>query len=452
MTVPNRMTAPDTATTVGPALPARQSDWAAAVQSDPVLLGDIARAVGGPFHVIDPERFAANLDAFRAALRAAGVEGRIYFGKKANKAGAWLDACARRDGGVDVASAPELVHALGHGVRGRDIVVTGPAKSTELLWLAARHECLIAIDDLDELERLIGVGVAARVLLRVLPPTGPNSRFGLDPGQLGRALDRCVQAREGITMDGFSFHLDGYLPRPRAELANELIDRCLDARARGLAATAIDIGGGFACDYVDSADGRRCQQDYSDEWFHAAKRFTRFYPYHQTPAGADMLTAILEQVGPRFAQTSIRLLCEPGRALLDQAGFSVFPVQGCKARGDHFAVTVAGLSMSVSEQWKGSEFLPDPLLWPAGPTGDRATGQGPIAAFIAGSSCLEYDVLTWRKITFERPPRYGDLIVYPNTAGYQMDKNESGFHQLPLPPKVRVHTRDGRYTWSIDSH
>ncbi|MFF3569633.1 alanine racemase [Nocardia jiangxiensis] len=445
MTASNQITAPN----IGPALAARQSEWASAVQADPTLLGDIAHAVGGPFHVIDPGRFAANLDAFRAALRAAGVQGRIYFGKKANKAGAWLDECARHDGGVDVASAPELVHALGHGVRGREIVVTGPAKSTELLWLAARHECLIAIDDLDELERLVDVGVAARILLRVLPPTGPNSRFGLDPEQLDRALERCVQVREHITMDGFSFHLDGYLPQPRADLANELIDRCLDARARGLAATAIDIGGGFACEYVDPEDWRRFQHDYSDEWFHAAKQFNRFYPYHQAPVGADMLTAVLERVGSRFVETGTRLLCEPGRALLDQAGFTVFPVQGCKARGEHFAVTVGGLSMSISEQWKGSEFLPDPLLWPAG---DSAADDGPIAAFIGGSSCLEYDVLTWRKIAFERAPRYGDLIVYPNTAGYQMDKNESGFHQLPLPPKVRIHTRDGRYTWSIDSH
>ncbi|WP_038550592.1 alanine racemase [Nocardia nova] len=438
-----------TASRIGPTLAAHQSDWAVSVQSDPVLLGDIAAAIGGPFHVIDPGRFAANLDSFRTALRAARVGGRIYFGKKANKAGAWLDACATHDGGVDVASAPELVHALGHGVRGTDIVVTGPAKSNELLWLAARHDCLITIDDPDELERLVAVGIPARVLLRVLPPTGPDSRFGMDAHQLGRALDRCVQLRADITMDGFSFHLDGYLPGPRAALANELIDRCLAARASGLAATAIDIGGGFACDYVDSADWQHFQDAYSDGWFHAGKQFTRFYPYHQAPAGADMLTAVLDRVGPRFAATGTRLLCEPGRALLDQAGFSVFPVQGCKQRGDHAVVTVGGLSMSVSEQWKGSEFLPDPMLWRPAPTGEN---DAPVAAFVAGASCLEYDVLTWRKITFPRRPRYGDLIVYPNTAGYQMDKNESRFHQLPLPPKVRVHTRDDRRTWSVDAN
>ena len=39
---------------------------------------------------------------------------------------------------------------------------------------------------------------------------------------------------------------------------------------------------------------------------------------------------------------------------------------------------------------------------------------------------------------FPRRPRIGDLLVYPNTAGYQMDSNESRFHDLALPPKVVI--------------
>nr|WP_238847467.1 alanine racemase [Nocardia arthritidis] len=436
-----------TVSATGPALPAIQSDWALRAQADPRLLADIARAVSGPFHVINPDGFGDNLAAFKAALGAAGVDGQIYYGKKANKAGAWLDECARYDGGVDVASAPELIHALAHGIRGEDIVVTGAAKADRLLWLASRHRCLIAIDSLDELDRLIDIGVRVRILLRVLPEADPDSRFGLDPEQLARAVDRCAQALDTVTMDGFSFHLNGYQVAPRVELADRLVDACVAARARGLAATSISIGGGFACSYLESADWQRFRDGYRPDWFHSGIRFAKFYPYHQSPAGARMLAAILGEVGRRFAATSTRLLCEPGRALLDQAGFSVFPVQGFKWRGDHGVVTVAGLSMSLSEQWKGSEFLPEPILWQA-----NSDTDSPVTAFVGGASCLEYDVLTWRKITFPRPPRHGDLLIYPNTAGYQMDKNESEFHQLPLPPKVRLREHDGRYVWTLDTN
>ena len=101
-------------------------------------------------------------------------------------------------------------------------------------------------------------------------------------------------------------------------------------------------------------------------------------------------------------------------------------------------ITVDGLSMSLSEQWKGSEFLPDPVLWPAAPAVEPEHPGEPVRACVGGASCLEYDMLTWRKVPFPRAARAGDLLVYPNTAGYQMDKNESRFHDLPLPARFLV--------------
>ncbi|EUA27842.1 diaminopimelate decarboxylase domain protein [Mycobacterium xenopi 4042] len=45
-------------------------------------------------------------------------------------------------------------------------------------------------------------------------------------------------------------------------------------------------------------------------------------------------------------------------------------------------------------------------------------------------------MLTWRKVVLPHEPRHGDMLIYPNTAGYQMDKNESQFHDLPLPRRL----------------
>jgi diaminopimelate decarboxylase len=451
-----------TASTIS--LPAIEPPWARQARADPHLLGDIAHAVRGPFHVLHPARFSENLVAFTDALIAAGVTGQVYFGKKANRSECWLTACAEIDAGVDVASVPELVHALGCGVRGEDLVVTGAAKSEELLWLAGRHRCLLAVDALDELERVVAVAGssgALRILLRVLPEVNPHSRFGFGAAELERALERCVQERDRVSMEGFSFHLNGYEVAPRATLASQLVERCVAARARGLVANSVSIGGGFAVSYLDSATWRRFHDDYRDSWFHGGKKFTQFYPYHQSPTGAEMLSEILARrvddsypnLAAKFARTGTRLLLEPGRALLDGSGFTVFPVQGFKERGDYGIVTVAGLSASISEQWKGSEYLPDPMLWPieTGETGagEPVTGDS-VNACVGGASCLEYDMLTWRKVPFPRAPHYGDLLVYPNTAGYQMDKNETKFHQLPLPARVVVSRDGGRFHWRLD--
>ncbi|WP_031468966.1 alanine racemase [Sciscionella sediminilitoris] len=430
-------------------LPAVEPEWVERVRGPGGPLADMAHAVGGPFHVLHPARFAENAAGFRRVLAEHQVPGRVYFGKKANKSGCWLEECARTDTGVDVASVPEFAEALAHGIRGHEIVVTGAAKSDRLIWLAARHGALLAVDALDELDRVCALAETAgalRILLRVLPETNPHSRFGFTGDELDEAIRRCAAAGDALRMEGFSFHLNGYEVAPRAALAAELIERCRTARAAGLPADSISIGGGFAVDYLDARDWERFHREYADSWFHAEKKFTHFYPYHSEPTGARMLAAILDtdRLAAQLRETGTRLLLEPGRALLDGCGFTVFPVQGYKPRRDYGIVTVAGLSMSISEQWKGSEYLPDPVLWPESGTGE------PVSACVGGSSCLDYDMLSWRKIAFPRAPRNGDLLVYPNTAGYQMDKNETEFHQLPLPARIVVSTENEQTRWRIE--
>lgn len=171
------------------------------------LLPELAHAFGGPFHFLLPEAFDSNLRGMREALASAGVEGFVYFAKKANKAAVFAERAAAGGAGVDVASAGELREALGHGVRGEHLVVTGPAKDPALLHLAVRHGALIAVDALDELDALVGGVLAgrirpARILLRCLPPGQPHSRFGLSEPELATALDRCVRAGDALRMEG----------------------------------------------------------------------------------------------------------------------------------------------------------------------------------------------------------------------------------------------------------
>lgn len=437
-------------------LPANEPAWARRVRADPTLLADIAEAVGGPFHVVFPEQFTHNLAGFVDTLVDAGVEGAVYFGKKANKAACWPRAVAAANAGVDVASAAELAHALANGVRGEDVVVTGPSKTRDLMWLATRHRCLIAVDALDELDELIALcdeRHPTRILLRVLPPANQHSRFGFDDAELSVALDRCVAHQTRVTMAGFSCHLAGYSIAPRVWQACDLIDRCLAARAQGLAADCVSIGGGFAVDYVDAAAWQQFLAGYRDEWFHAGKTFSGFYPYSSEFAGAAMLSQLLasevasahRDLAAKLSATSTRLLVEPGRALLDGCGFTVFPVLGFKQHRTYGFVTVSGLSLSLSEQWFDSEYLPDPTLWP------HREGEDPVQGCVGGSSCLESDMVTWRRLRFHRVPRRGDLLIYPNTAGYQMDSNESEFHQLTVPPKVVVTDAGERLRWRLDS-
>ncbi|MBB4000711.1 hypothetical protein [Aureimonas pseudogalii] len=138
----------------------------------------------------------------------------------------------------------------------------------------------MAIDALDELDRAIAIAGderSLRILLRVLPPNSPHSRFGFCERDLQAALDRCDESRDQIAMEGFSFHLDGYAVAPRAEFAAALVKRCMEARERGFPVSAISIGGGFACSYVEEADWRAFLDGLDPSQFHSGKRFERFY-------------------------------------------------------------------------------------------------------------------------------------------------------------------------------
>jgi diaminopimelate decarboxylase len=442
-----------------PRLPARLKQPALGVLNDETaLLHELSAAIGGPYHLLFPERFDDAATAFTTVLGDADVAGRVYFAKKANKAACWVRRCAELGIGVDVASLGELRSALAHGVRGDALVVTGPAKREELHRLAILHGSLLVVDALDELERVVAVAGDlgdARILLRCRPRQGTPSRFGLDHAELPLALERCAQA-DTVRLEGFSFHLGGYDVQPRADLAGSLLGWCARAQALGLPAQAISIGGGFAVDYVDATAWQRFRSGLQPGLFHAERHFDGYYPYHSPVAGAAMLRAVLAAVPAGQAETlavllrraGIGLLCEPGRALLDQAGCTVFAVQGVKVHG-YGIVTADGTSLSLSEQWFNSEFLPDPILVPRD---DRAASGPPFAACVGGASCLECDLLTWRKVVFPTRPQPGDLLVYVNTAGYQMDSNESPFHDLPLPPKIVVERRDGAPRWRFDEH
>lgn len=439
----------------------------------PRLIADLVQGLGSTLHVVLPEVFSDTVKQFQKTLAVAGVEGFILFAKKANKARCFVERCPELGIGVDAASLQEAEQALGCGVPGPHIGITGPAKHSDLLRLALWQRCLVAIDSVDELQRFASLaaqtGCQGRLLLRQRPPSQPHSRFGMTPGECDEAMRICVAQPDAMALEGFAFHLSGYSAQARATSVNQMIDACTEAQRHGLTrCRTVNMGGGFAVRYVQEAHWLAFMARQQPAHYHAGKSFAEFYPYYCARHGAAMLADILACVPPgedatlaqRLKRHSIRLLLEPGRALLDHAGFTAFQVQGVKDRAaseGYGILTVGGTSFSVSEQWFNSEYLPDPLLLGdalpdgvyGGVDGGVDAGAG-YAACVGGASCLDSDMVTWRKLRFLRRPRVGDVLLYMNTAGYQMDSNESPFHDVPLPSKVVITLEQGTPRWRMD--
>ncbi|MDG4764928.1 alanine racemase [Solwaraspora sp. WMMD406] len=425
------------------------------------LLVDLLDGLGSPLHVVLPEVFEENVAALRQAFAETGAEVDILFAKKANKADCFVRSAAVLGVGIDAASTAELVKALAGGVPGHRIGISGPEKDDTLHALAVQHDCLVAIDSISELRRLAATARLARrqvrVLLRARTESQPTSRFGMAAAERDAAVDMCLELTEHVSFRGFSFHLNGYSPEERAAAANEMIEHCLDARRRGAhAAELVDIGGGLPMRYVDPGLWDEFVQQNEPGHYHPAKtsKGLYFYPYgglSPTQAARMIMSHPVdgdESLSAKAARHRIRFIVEPGRSLLDQAGFTMYRVQQVDDRRDtdgYAIVTVTGNSLNLCEQWFNTDYLPDPLLLSAQSVADEM-----FPASVAGSTCLENDMVTWRKIGFPRPVRPGDQLVYLNTAGYHSDFLESRFHDTALPLKAVLRLGDAAPRWRLD--
>ncbi len=425
---------------------------------------ELVKAHGAIVHFLLPEVFLENVYRFKKVLEELGLTSEMTYACKANKGEAFLEACAYSDIGVEVSSIYELRKALSHGIRGNQIGVSGPMKTPECLLLALRHQARISVDSFEELQILAKVmkrasAQQASILLRLNDFTPRKSRFGVEREKLPEILNFLKAHREIIFL-GFGFHLDGYSIEERSHAIELVLEEMQKAREQELPCSTMNIGGGFSVDYISAESWGRFQDGKAkDDNFYQGRTFPHYYPYHSSPASAEHLRGILEiphtldarkRIFEVLREKNITLVLEPGRALLDQAGFTAMRVRGSRCiRGDN-VVVVDGNSNHLSEQWFNTQFLPDPLLREENGSEPKNDVQ-PFVGAVTGNTCLESDVLNWKKVSFPREPKRGDILLYPNTTGYQMDSNETEFHGIPIPPKVVLLKSSSGLRWKIDT-
>jgi diaminopimelate decarboxylase len=411
----------------------------------PLLIDWVCRH-GSPVNLIWPDELQKNFAVLTGVLRESGVAHALYYGAKVNKSPGLLAAALCAGAGIDVSSLYELRDARRLGADGTQLVATGPAKTAAFLNELISCNALISVDSPEELEDLIrwlpASGPVQAVLLRLRPTNQARSRFGMPAAAIRHCLSR-IAGESRLRFDGLHFHLSGYSWESRAQAIGEVAGLISESRAQGFAPRMIDIGGGLPIQYVDQRAYQAHLGTQMPEDYRTGEVPASFYPYGGGFSAAEWLRCLLRAPmadGRSFADYLVHeglvLGMEPGRALADQAAISVFRVLRVKAVGpDTHVVFVEGSSFSACETWFGSEFLVDPVLVPAI---SPPVAAKPIRGYLAGHSCLDEDVLCNRWLTFPIAPQAGDLLVYANTGGYQMDLLENEFHRHPMPSRLCV--------------
>ena len=410
-----------------PPLRPREVSWWREMLGDGQECGRLVETFGSPVNVVNPAPMRDNIDELVRAGAAAGVETKVFFARKANKALVFADEAREMGHGVHVASENELREVLERGMPGERIICSAAIKPDRLLALAIDNAVVISADSRAEAESI------AR--LAPDPRTMPPTRFG---ERLDAWAEYFRMPRRNLGVVGIHAHLHGYAAADRASALRECM-RLVDAlAASGHAPAFVDIGGGVPMSYpADEAQWRAYQDAIALQGSGYAEPFTwrsdplrNTYPYWQEPTRGAWLTEVLSGgVAEALRERGLRLHLEPGRSLADGCGLTLAEVAFTKTRSD--GVPLVGLAMNRTQcRTTSDDFLIDPYLVKRTPPSEE------IEAFLVGAYCIEDELILRRKIRFPRGVAAGDLVAIPNTAGYFMHILESASHQIPLAKNV----------------
>lgn len=388
-----------------------------------------------PVNVLFSKNLIVNIKKYKDIFGHYKMDNNIFFSCKSNKSLAFLKICAMNDCGIEVSSIYELKDALKFTNK---IISSGPAKTFDYLELSINNDVIISVDDLEELKKIRKINKFVKVFLRINDVVdNVTSRFGIPMGQINECLR--ITKNSKIEIIGLSFHINNYNLDDRIYAIRKIIKL---SEKYEIKIKYIDIGGGFPSNYCYKEDYERFLKQVSSNMFFKHKRFNDFYTYYSDMSNEKSLEYILSSVSNIL--NDIQIIIEPGRSLLNNCGISIYEVEYLKdlPNGEKILVTNGNINC-LSEQWFNTDYLIEPILYKRNKNSKKI--DKPIFASIAGNLCLEQDMITWRKIKFDYLPELGDYLIYYNTAGYQMDSNESNFHKIPLVKKIVVEKSGNKY-------
>jgi diaminopimelate decarboxylase len=277
-----------------------------------VPVAELAQRYGTPL-------FVYSLAALRHALAAyqRGLQGRdalVCYAMKANSSLAILQALARAGCGFDIVSGGELERALRAGATPQHIVFSGVGKTRAEMRRALEVgigcfnvESLAELEVLDQVAR--AMGVQAPVSLRVNPDvdarTHPYISTGLKGNKFGIAHDEALAAYRhaaalpGLRVVGIDCHIGSQITQlaPYLDALERVLDLADAIESAGIPLHHLDLGGGLGIDYHGE----------------------------QPPAADALVQALLQRLDARgWGQR--RLLFEPGRSIVGNAGILVTEV------------------------------------------------------------------------------------------------------------------------------
>jgi len=388
-----------------------------------VAVRALAERYGTPLYVYSQATLLHHLNQLQQAFAAA--EPLICYSVKTNGNLHICRLMREHGAGFDVTSGGELYRALQAGGTGEKIVFAGVGKTApEQREALDRGVFLFNVESEAELHALAEVareaGMTAGVALRVNPDLPPKTHAKTDTSvkgvKFGLDIDTVLDVAKGVVGNpyvkiiGLHMHLgspilsaDPY--RAGAAKGLALIE---SLRQQGHPISVLNMGGGFGIHY-------RKQE--------------------ALPA-----SAFAEVILPAVRQAKCRLVLEPGRFIVGNAGILVSRVVYTKeSGGKHFLIQDAAMNDLIRPTLYDSFHR----IWPAEPAANlpappedyEANIAGTIKQDVVGPVCESGDFLA--KDRRLPPLKRGELLVTFSAGAYGMAMS-SNYNSRPRAAEVLV--------------
>jgi diaminopimelate decarboxylase len=289
-----------------------------------VALADIAARAGTPCYVYSATTVRENYLAYDRSF--GDLPHMVCYSVKANGTLALLHLLAEAGAGFDIVSAGELYRVRKAGGDPAKIVFSGVGKtSDEIDQALAAGIFVFNCESEPELALLDALahrrGIKARVALRVNPDVEAEThahistgrlahKFGVDIGEAEAMYERSRKL-ENLSLEGVSCHIGSQLmdPAPLMEAVDRVLDLVERLRSKGFNIDHADLGGGLGVAYR---------------------------PGDTTPAISEFVNALCARVAGR----DLKVMIEPGRSIVGNAGVLLTRVLYRKKTGDKEFVVV----------------------------------------------------------------------------------------------------------------
>lgn len=382
--------------------------------AEDVSVIDIAKAVGTPFYCYSTATLERHYSVFSKAF--ADIDAMVCYAMKANSNQAVLKTLGRLGAGVDVVSGGELRRALAAGIPASRIMFSGVGKTAGEMDLAleAGIYCF-NVESEPELEilnaRAVRLAKQAHVSFRINPDVDAKTHAKISTGKkenkFGIAYERAravyahAATLPGIKVTGIDMHIGSQITELQPfedafKLLRELVDTL---RADGHTIDHVDVGGGLGV------------------------------PYKEDNNPPPLPDAYADIVKDQLRNLNCKIVTEPGRLIVGNAGILVTEVIYVKDGGEKTFVIVDGAMNDLIR----------PTLYEAyheiRPVRISAAHAPRIKADVVGPVCETGDYLALdREMAMPKP---GDLIAV-GTAGAYGAVQAGTYNSRLLVPEVLV--------------